>query len=58
MKRDFQPDCAEVRANAPPLSAETRTAVTFDDEDLLILIEFFKTLDRWDRDAENLRKIV
>jgi len=58
MKRGSQPDGTEVRANALPISAETRTAVTFDDEDILILIEFFKTLDRWDRDAENLRKIV
>jgi hypothetical protein len=58
MKRDSQPDCAEARPNAPLLSEELPAAARIDDEDILILIEFFKTLDQWDRDAENSRKVV
>ena len=58
MKRGPQPDCAKVRPNALLLSGEPPAAVRIDDEDILILIEFFKTLDQWDRDAENSRKVV
>jgi hypothetical protein len=58
MKRDLQSDAAACPARTLSVAEEAQAPVGIDDDGILVLVEFFKTLDQWDRDAENLRKVV
>jgi hypothetical protein len=58
MKRDLQSDSAVCPARTSSVTGEVQAPIAIDDHDILVLVEFFKTLDQWDRDAENFRKVV
>ena len=59
MKGGSQPERADVCADlTPPVTDERHRLAEIQDEDISILIRFFKTLDQWDRDAENPGKVV